>query len=65
VAFDLAADPSWRTEITDPARILALAQAMLVWRAQHADRTLTGMLLEDGGVGRWPPMPEAWGGAPD
>jgi arylsulfatase A-like enzyme len=60
LAFDLAADPTWRTEITDPARVLALAQAMLAWRAQHADRTLTGMLVENGGVGRWPPMPSGW-----
>ena len=52
--FDLAADPTWRTEITDPARLLALARAMLAWRAQHADRTLTGLLVEDGGIGRWP-----------
>jgi len=63
LAFDLAADPTWRTEITDPARMLPLAQAMLAWRARHADRTLTGMLIEDGGVGRWPPMPAGWGGA--
>ncbi len=54
LCFDLAADPSWRTTLTDPARVLAQAQAMLAWRAQHADRTLTGLLIEDGGVGRWP-----------
>jgi arylsulfatase A-like enzyme len=57
LAFDLAADPTWRTPITDPARILDLAQAMLTWRARHADRTLTGLMLEHGGIGRWPPMP--------
>jgi arylsulfatase A-like enzyme len=51
--FDLT-DPSWNTQITDPARILALAQEMLLWRQHHADRTMTGMLLEDGGIGRWP-----------
>jgi arylsulfatase A-like enzyme len=61
VAFDLGADPSWRTEITDPARVLDLAQAMLTWRARHTDRTLTGMLIENGGIGRWPEMPEGWG----
>ena len=60
LAFDLAADAFWRTELTDPARVLALAQAMLAWRAQHADRTLTGMLVEGGGIGRWPPMPADW-----
>lgn len=54
--FDLAADPSWRTEVSDPTVVLACAQAMLTWRSQHADRTLTGMLVEDGGIGRWPPV---------
>jgi hypothetical protein len=27
---------------------------MLVWRSQHAERTLTDMLLRDGGIGRVP-----------
>ncbi|MBI3784131.1 MAG: sulfatase-like hydrolase/transferase [Deltaproteobacteria bacterium] len=58
--FDLAADPTWRTEHIDPATALRLAQAMLVWRSSHADRTLTGMLLADGGIGRWPSMPDGW-----
>jgi arylsulfatase A-like enzyme len=53
--FDLAADPTGRTTITDPAIVLPLAQAMLVWRSRHADRTLTDMLTEDGGIGRLPP----------
>ena len=52
--FDLAADPTWQTEITDPAVVLADAQAMLVWRSRHAERTLTDMLLRDGGIGRLP-----------
>jgi hypothetical protein len=52
--YDLAADPTWHTELDDPATVLAEAQAMLVWRAEHADRQLTGMLLKDGGIGRWP-----------
>ena len=60
LCFDLAADPTWRTPVSDPAVILEHAQAMLTWRAQHADRTLTGMLVENGGVGRWPPMPAEW-----
>ena len=55
--YDLAADPTWRTEITDPAIVLALSQAMLTWRSTNADRTMTGMLLERGGIGRWPPLP--------
>jgi arylsulfatase A-like enzyme len=55
--FDLAADPSWRTEISDPARVMASAQEMLAWRAIHAERLFTDMLLIDGGIGRVPPMP--------
>jgi arylsulfatase A-like enzyme len=60
LCFDLAADPTWRTEATDPAVVLKCAQALLTWRAQHADRTLTDMLMERGGIGRWPPMPQGW-----
>jgi arylsulfatase A-like enzyme len=52
--YDLAADPTWRTEVEDSSRILRYAQSMLAWRAEHADRSLTSFLLEDGGVGRWP-----------
>jgi arylsulfatase A-like enzyme len=58
--FDLAADPTWRTELKDSAVVLAHAQAMLTWRSQHAERTLTGMLVEEGGIGRWPTMPGSW-----
>lgn len=54
LAFDLAADPTWRTTIDDPAKVLPIAQEMLLWRSHHTERTLTGMLLENGGVGRWP-----------
>ena len=54
LAFDLAADPTWRTPITDAARVLPLAQRMLTWRSQHTNRELSGFKLEDGGVGRWP-----------
>lgn len=61
LCFDLAADSTWRTVLTDSARVLGLAQALLSWRAVHADRTLTGMLVRDGGIGRWPAMPEGWG----
>jgi arylsulfatase A-like enzyme len=60
LCFDLAIDPHWRTRISDPATVLAKAKAMLTWRARHTDRTLTGMLVESGGVGRWPPMPPDW-----
>jgi len=52
--FDLGADPTWRTEVDDAAVVLEHAQAMLTWRARHADRTLADMLLVDGGIGRPP-----------
>jgi arylsulfatase A-like enzyme len=51
--FDLT-DPTWRTEVHDPAVVLPLAQEMLTWRSQHLDRQLTGMLLRNGGIGRRP-----------
>jgi arylsulfatase A-like enzyme len=57
LAFDLAADPTWHTPLTDPARVLHYAQRMLTWRSQHTDRTLTDMLVVDGGVGRFPAVP--------
>jgi arylsulfatase A-like enzyme len=53
--FDLAADPTWQTEITDPGIVLAESAAMLSWRSQNLDRTMTDMLLQDGGIGRRPP----------
>lgn len=64
---DLAADPTGRTRTTDPAVVLPLAQRMLVWRARHAERTLTDMLCERGRIGRWPSMPTGWvrAGTPD
>jgi arylsulfatase A-like enzyme len=54
ICFDLAADPTWRTTTDDPSVIAALAEQMLSWRARNLDRTMTGMLLRDGGVGRRP-----------
>jgi arylsulfatase A-like enzyme len=61
LCFDLVTDPTWRTTTEDPAVVLPLAQAMLTWRSQHADRTMADMLLERGGIGRWPALPEGWG----
>jgi arylsulfatase A-like enzyme len=55
LCFDLAADPTARTEVRDPAIVLALAQEMLTWRSRHLDRNLTDMLVERGGIGRLPP----------
>ena len=62
--FDLAADPTWRTEVTDPTRVLASTQEMLAWRAVHAERLLTDMLLIDGGIGRVPPSTPITGSSP-
>jgi arylsulfatase A-like enzyme len=52
--FDLASDPTWQTEVVDPEVVMAEAAAMLSWRSRSLDRTLTGMLLQDGGIGRLP-----------
>ena len=52
--FDLAADPTWRTESVDPAVVLPLAQALAGWRQEHLDRTYTSMLLTPERLGRWP-----------
>ncbi len=52
--FDLAADPTWRTECTDTDRVLRGAQDMLLWRQEHLDRQFTDLLLEPGRPGRWP-----------
>jgi arylsulfatase A-like enzyme len=54
LCFDLAADDTWRTMTTDDAVISENARAMLTWRMEHANRDLTGFLVEQGGVGRWP-----------
>jgi len=54
LCFDLAADPTWRTHVTDPTVVLPLAQQMLVWRQVHLERQMTGMLLRNGGIGRRP-----------
>jgi arylsulfatase A-like enzyme len=53
--FDLERDPTWQTEVGDPEIVLAESAAMLSWRSRHLDRTMTGMLLQDGGIGRLPP----------
>lgn len=52
--FDLEADPTWRTTSEDPERVLHYAQAMLSWRQEHLDRTLTDLLLTPERPGRWP-----------
>jgi arylsulfatase A-like enzyme len=55
LCFDLGADPTARTKVVAPEVVLGCAQAMLTWRSQHADRTMTDMLVEKGGIGRFPP----------
>jgi arylsulfatase A-like enzyme len=52
--FDLALDPTWRSECTDSGRILAAAQEQLVWRQEHLRRDMTDMLLGPHRLGRWP-----------
>lgn len=56
--FDVAADPTWRTEVADPAVVLDHAQRMLTWRSSHAERTMSDMLLAAGGIGRIPSVIE-------
>jgi hypothetical protein len=50
LAYDLARDPSWCSAVDDLDAVLADAQAMLVWRATHRDRTLSGALLTPDGL---------------
>jgi arylsulfatase A-like enzyme len=57
LCYDLGADPTWQTLVTDPGTVLPLAQAMLVWRQTHLERQLSGMLLRNGGIGRPPDAP--------
>jgi arylsulfatase A-like enzyme len=45
LTYDLGVDPTWRTPVTDPEAAWADARALLAWRAEHADRTLTDTLL--------------------
>jgi len=54
LCFDLKADPTWRTHVTDPAVVADAARGMLAWRMMHANRNMTGFLTEHGGTGRWP-----------
>jgi hypothetical protein len=54
LCFDIASDPTWNTQVNDPAVVMREAQAMLQWRMRHTNRTHTDFLVEDGGKGRWP-----------
>ena len=52
--FDLALDPTWRSECRDPSRVLEAAQEQLVWRQEFLRREYTDMLLRPNRPGRWP-----------
>ncbi len=54
LCFDLEKDPTWRTQVDDPNRILDMARRKLVWRSRNTDRTHTDLLLRNGGTGTWP-----------
>lgn len=54
LCFDLAGDPTWRTPERDAATAADLARRMMSWRMEHAPRELTGIVLGDEPVGRWP-----------
>jgi arylsulfatase A-like enzyme len=52
--FDVAADPTWRTECRDTERVLRAAQSQLVWRQEHLRDDLSNMLLSPSRLGAWP-----------
>jgi arylsulfatase A-like enzyme len=52
--FDLAADPTWRSECHDQERILHAAQEQLLWRQRNLRHDLTDMLLTPDRRGYWP-----------
>jgi arylsulfatase A-like enzyme len=52
--FDVAADPTWRTECRDLERVLAAAQEQLVWRQKNLRDDLSNMLLSPDRRGSWP-----------
>lgn len=54
LCFDLVADPHQRVTTDDSNVVLRETRALLQWRMEHAERTLTGFLVEEGGKGRWP-----------
>jgi len=43
--YDCVADPHWQRPLDDPAQAFDEARAMLAWRAEHTERTLTGRFL--------------------
>ena len=55
--FDLASDPTWRTECEDRERVFHAMQQQLIWRQVHLRHDLTDMLLSPERRGRWPAQP--------
>jgi arylsulfatase A-like enzyme len=54
LCFDLRADPTWRTQTSDPSVILDLSRELHAWRMQKNRHHFTGFLVDKGGIGRWP-----------
>jgi arylsulfatase A-like enzyme len=52
--YDVALDPTWRTECRESDRILHAAQEQLLWRQRHLRHELTDMLLTPDRRGYWP-----------
>ncbi len=57
LAFDLVADPTWRTPLRDRDRLDEARSEMLTWRQSHLTRLYTDMLLRPERPGRWPEIP--------
>ncbi len=55
--YDTAADPSWRTEVSDTERAFGSARELLQWRQEHLQRDMTDMLLRSDRPGHWPGAP--------
>ncbi len=56
LAFDLAADPTWRTPLHDTDRLMEAQREMLTWRQSHTTRLYTDMLLRPERPGHWPTL---------
>lgn len=54
LCFDLGTDPGWGTLVDDPAVLAVEARKMLAFHMQHADRSLSDMLVDGGAFGRLP-----------
>lgn len=54
LAFDLVADPTWRTLCDDEHRIFQGARDLLVWRQEHLGRLYTDTLARPGHPGHRP-----------